>query len=43
METKEKDYGEIKEEQSGLLNSYKKKNTELTEKNKQQMARIHEL
>lgn len=30
METKEKDYGEFKEEQSGLISSYKKKNNELT-------------
>lgn len=43
METKEKDYGEFKEEQSGLLTSFKKKNQELTDKNKQQTTRILEL
>jgi hypothetical protein len=41
MEAKEKDYGEFKEEQSGVMNSYKKKNAELTDKSKLQTARIH--
>lgn len=43
METKEKDYGEFKEEQSGLLGSYKRKNNELGDKVKQQAAKVLEL
>ena len=41
METKEKDYGEFKEEQSGVMNLYKKKNAELSDKNKLQTVRVH--
>ncbi len=40
METKEKDYVEFREEQTGLINSYKKKNTELIDKTKLQTTKI---
>ena len=43
VQSKEKDYGEFREEQSGLISSYKQKNTELAQKNKLQAAKIHEL